>query len=82
MLDWGFLGQQPSLFEALGLIVAIIGAIVMAIGDDYIIKPLFYSSPTGRFTFTKHDIALENIKSDPAEDLENSKCTPCSLFIC
>jgi drug/metabolite transporter (DMT)-like permease len=63
LLDWGFLGQQPSLFETLGLIVAIIGAIVMAIGDDYIIKPIFYPDPT----------IETKIKSDPAEDLEESK---------
>lgn len=42
LLDWGFLGQTPSLFEVLGLIVAVVGAIIMAIGDDYFIKPLFY----------------------------------------
>ncbi|CAI2368849.1 unnamed protein product [Moneuplotes crassus] len=44
LLDWGFLGQVPSMNETLGLIIAVAGAIVMAVGDNYIIKPLFYRS--------------------------------------
>lgn len=50
LLDWGFLNQVPSLFETLGLSIAILGAIVMAIGDDYIIKPLFHSQKKGKPT--------------------------------
>ena len=42
-LDWGFLGQVPSLLEGLGLIIAVLGAIIMAIGDDYVLKPLILS---------------------------------------
>jgi drug/metabolite transporter (DMT)-like permease len=43
LLDWGFLGQVPALFEALGLVCAVIGVVIMSIGDEYIIKPLFAS---------------------------------------
>jgi drug/metabolite transporter (DMT)-like permease len=44
-LDWGFLGQVPSLLEGLGLAIAVFGAILMAIGDDFAMKPLFYPDP-------------------------------------
>ena len=40
LLDWLLLGQTPSAVEIVGLIVALGGAIFMAIGDDYIIAPL------------------------------------------
>lgn len=46
-LDWGILAQVPSTFEGIGLVIAIAGAVIMAIGDDYIVKPIFYKESRG-----------------------------------
>lgn len=35
--DWGFLGQEPTSLEWLGLVLALLGATIMSIGDDYLV---------------------------------------------
>lgn len=39
--DWGFLGQVPVPVEWVGLAISVIGGIIMSVGDQYIIQPLF-----------------------------------------
>jgi hypothetical protein len=52
-LDWGILAQVPSTFEGVGLVIAIAGAVIMAIGDDYIVKPIFYQESRGKLFYFK-----------------------------
>ena len=69
LLDWGFLSQIPTLFETLGLVIAIVGAILMAIGDDYIIKPMFYSTEQPQRPRYSKSVKEPLVKRD-GDDLE------------
>lgn len=63
-LDWGFLAQIPNTLEILGLVVAVLGAILMSIADDYIMKPLFYPD---------REQGRQGRASQEVDDLEISK---------
>ena len=61
------------MFEGFGLIVAIVGAVIMSIGTDYIIQPLFYPKKQGRQPLLTTVEVLLAHKSHDVEDPEISK---------
>lgn len=78
LLDWGFLGQAPTLLPSLGLIIGVLGAIVMSIGDDFVIKPLFYPEEDGKFPLKLSKLIIncvEPAQSTDKPDLEGGKST-------
>ena len=61
LADWGILAQIPVLVEWIGLIISVLGAFFMSIGDEYVL-PLFFSEK-GEKEETHEDVEnLENVK--------------------
>jgi hypothetical protein len=64
---------MPAFLEILGLIFAMIGVVIMSIGDDYIIKPLF-GKKKGKSKFSPIYQLENNLTDSGSEDLEESRC--------
>ena len=65
---------MPALLEILGLIFAMIGVVIMSIGDDYIVKPLF-GKKNEKSKFSPIYLIESNLtNSSIEEDLEDPVC--------